>query len=215
MLVTPDLVEQAAINVLHEHHKRHLAALERQRGLAAESIETLATIGLLAGAEDPGFRYEELPAVFVGCLQLAGEPVGRGLGDATTFDMTWRLEVHVVALGGGEEPQVDAMQRARFYAATVLECLAKRLPRSVVPHTGGERLIGAVTPLSLQFEAAADPDGGHLAHGEANLDVEVPHALTTVGGPLEIEDPDDPYVVPAGPFIVTDPQVDVAHDPLT
>jgi hypothetical protein len=206
-LVTPDEVEQAAIDLLAVNHSRHLAAFERQRGLAPRTIGRFETIDLFR--EGQQFSQDVLPAVFVGAFSLAESPADRKQQDGSwTWDTFWRLELHVVTLGGGRDPRADSMQRCRWMTMTALECLLRRLPgyATTIP-------VGAVHPIDVVFEADTSSAGGDLAHGEAALSVQVPSAITGLGGPLVIEDA-DPYVAPHGVRIEQAP-VDVTLDPLT
>jgi hypothetical protein len=207
LLVCPDEIEQAAITLLGDHHSRHLAALERQRGLDPRTIERFATIDLFR--EGQQFSQDILPAVLVGAFSLAEAPDDRNEPDgSSTWDMFWRVELHVVTLGGGRDPRADAMQRCHWMTLTALECLLRRLPgyATSVP-------VGAVRPIDVAFEADTTPAGGHLAHSEASLSVQIPSAITGLGGPLLFEDP-DPYVQPIG-VQVQSAEVSVTRDPLT
>lgn len=205
-LFTPDELEQAAITLLGDHHARHLAALERQTGRPTQSIERLKTIDLLS--EDGDWRgFDELPALFVGCNQLAEAPVSGNYGSATVFHTTWELELQVLVMGGGRDVRSDAMRRARWLTLTAVECLCRRLPYLDTL----SRTVQTVDPTAIRFGSATAEDAPQLMRGEALLSVVVNDAITGKGGPLLLEDPDDAYVPPT---IVTAQDVDVTVTPV-
>ncbi len=201
MLVTPDLIEQAAITCLHENHRRHLAALERQLALPVRAIEPLSTIDLLAD-DDQRLQQDMIPAL----LLTAGDLRDTGLvlrdDGRESLDMTWSLELHVFAIGGGRDPRSDAMRRCRWYWMTAVECLLTRLP-------GTER-VAHLELTAARHETVGDSP--FLAHAEVTIDVTADDCLTTSGGPLIVEDPADQYVAPTPGQAANDLLVDVTRN---
>lgn len=206
-LFTPDELEQACIEILGAHHPRHLAALERQTGRPARSIERLKTIDLLA--DDGDWRsLDELPCLLLACNQLAEAPQSGYAGAATVFHTAWELELQVLVMGGGRDVRADAMRRARWYTLTAIECLSRRLPY----FDSLSQTVQTVDPTSIRFGTATGDDGPQLLRGEALLTVVVNDAITGKGGPLLLEF-DDQYVPPTQ-VQVLDASADVEIEPI-
>ena len=201
-MITPDLIEQQALELLGAHHTRYLAALERDRGLEPRSVEPLQTITVLDG-DDQRLAIDSLPCLL---LSLRGiRETSRELDhDGQALDVTWRMEIHVVAQGGGNNPRADGMLRARWLTCAAVECLLDRLP--------GAGPVGTVDLQSMEFEQNADDPG--LTHSETQLDVLVRGAFST-GGAIGLEPESlDPYAPPSGPATATDLSLDITREPL-
>lgn len=208
VLFTPDELEQAAITILGDHHSRHLAALERQIGLTAQTIERFKTIDLLAD-DNTWHQFDELPCVLLGCNTLADQPESGNYGQATVFHTAWELELQVIVMGGGRNVRADAMRRARWLTLTAVECLCRRLPYLDTL----SRTVQTVDPTSIRFGAAGADGEPQLLRGEALMSVMVNDAITGKGGPL-LEEFDDTYQPPTQ-AIVTDAAASVDIEAIT
>lgn len=120
-LVTPDLIEDVCIDVLTRRHPEHLAALERDRGLAPQTIQRLKTVNLLA-AHNISLREDTPPAVLLGVF---GAPKWTRNTDPG-WDLEWDLMIEVRVIGKG---RADTLKRRGWYSMTVAECLLQRVPR--------------------------------------------------------------------------------------
>lgn len=211
-LVTPDQPELACIDVLGDRHSEHLAALERQLGLEPETIERLATVGLLKNTES--LEPTSLPAVRLAMTGLADEPERVTDRGRTSLSLPWRLEVDILAMG--RDP-VDAMQRVRWLAMTVAECLLQRLPRRSDP-------VERLDLDGCDLETISD-SGHNLGHAELQFTVLLADALTVTGGlPADTgeHEPGTPGGPPATPYDPLEPwpdgldvELDIDRSPLT
>lgn len=127
-LITPDLIEDAVIDLVERRHPEHLAALERDRSVPVH-IEPFRTVDLLAGE---GFRLAEddPPCVLVGIFGADREPT-RTPKRTLDFDLTLAAEITVVGAH-----RRDTIKRRGWYTMTFIECLLARLPRHAEPVDG-------------------------------------------------------------------------------
>lgn len=185
-LVTPDMVETAMLNVL-ARHPEHLAALERQLGLEPQTIERLNTIRVIDDG-DQRVASDAMPWVGLGITGFADEPERTTTSDGrVSLSIPWRVEVQVLAFG---KDGPDAMQRIRWTAMTVAECLQQRLPRLSAP-------VEAMTWLGSDFFTEGSA-GSTLARAEMTFGVLVTDSLTVIGQQLPPEG-DIPAGTPGGP----------------
>jgi hypothetical protein len=202
VISTPDVLEQAAIELLDEKLVWHAAAFERLRGLPPRTIQLPKTIDLLADADHPLAR-DVLPAVLLSITQTQDQlEVSRNGYAGDVVSVPWRLEIEIAALGGGLVPQNDAMLRVRWLALLTAECLWRRY-----------RLLEVVESCELleaQFEVVVDT-GGALGHASLAFAVASPTFGTEAIGP----ETGDPYDPPAyWPYLTPQP-ADVIRVPIT
>lgn len=154
-LVTPDVIEDACLDVLDRLHIEHLAKLERQRGLPPRTIEKLATVDLLIG-EGIRLREDKPPAALLGIFGTDHAPE-RDKHQRLTF--TWTLAVQVTAVGTNRR---DVIKRRSWYAMTIAECLLERLPRHADP-------VDALELLDVDFINGRTTEQRPRTVGEAHL----------------------------------------------
>lgn len=192
-LVTPDLIEDLAVEVLKARHVEHLAKAERARGLAPRTLEPLKTVSHMA-AQDVRLSGDKLPAVLVGFIGLAGTPVRNELD---TLDAELLLGVQVSVIGPKRR---DTLRRRDITAWTVAECLLERMPRDElvarvswtdaepVEEEDTQRILGEMRMVfSVGIESMVAIAGGLPPH---NTD-------WPAGGPNG--PPEGPYDEPDGP----------------
>lgn len=210
-LVTPDVIEDACIDVLDRRHPEHLAKLERERGLAPETIERLATVGLLI-AEGVRLREDKPPAALLGLFGTDNVPERDKHGQLT---FVWVLAVQIVAVGTGRR---DVIKRRSWYAMTVAECLLQRLPRHADP-------VDTLELIDVDFTNGRTTEERPRTVGEAQLLFRV-RARASLG--LNDLPPDDtalapgspggppaaPYTPPVPPAEITSVHSDVDKEPV-
>jgi len=201
VLITPDLVAQACIDVVTDLHREHLAALERQLGLPAQTIEPLATVDVLAG-EGFRLRSDRAPCCLLGIFGLARTPESTKNG----LRMTWALAVEISVVG---TDRADVIRRRDWYAMVVAECLIQRVPRQGSP-------IDTVELADVDLVAAGE-EGTQETVGQARmlLDVAVresldPHGLPAADTPLEPGTPGGAPLTPYEPPVLW-PVADPVH----
>lgn len=178
-LITPAEVEDLAVEVLRTRHPEHLAAHERRRGLAPETLERLRTVSHYA-ALDAALSGDALPAALVGSPGTF-EPPTRN--EENTLDVSLTLGVDVTVVGKARR---DTLRRRDWTAWTVAECLLQRLPRS-----------GVVSGVMLRDVEAVEDAQAQRIRGVARLlfTVTVPGAVSLLGLPAD----DDVRFAPGGP----------------
>lgn len=179
-LITPDVIDGLCISLLDRRHAEHLAKLERQLGMPAQTIERLATIDLLAG-EGFRLRQDKPPAVLLACMGTSDAPERIGYHKALT--LTWNLAMQIVVVG---QDRADTLKRRSWYAMTVAECLIMRLPQKSTPVT---RIDLADIDL---VNGAEERTQRTVAEAQLIFDVRVADAMTLDDLPL------DDTVFPAG-----------------
>jgi len=181
-LVTPDLIETAAIHVLRTRHTEHLAAHERRRQLAPRTLEPLKRVGQLTdtGQLQSG---DDLPAALLMVVGAAGE-VEENESGGIDIPVTLALEVTVAGRSRG-----DARRRRDATGWTAAECLLQRLPRHPLLST-----------MSLvDFESLGIGDATRvLGRLRFLFRLMVPDMVSMQGLPHD-EDPDWPAGTPGGP----------------
>lgn len=201
MLVTPDLITDACIAILETKHDEHLAALERQRSLAPQTIQPLATVDLLA-AGGVRLREHKPPAALLAIFGVLEPPELQKDG---TLAFAWYLAVQIVVVGQDAE---DTLRRRDWYSMTVAECLLSRLARDT-------DLVDQLRLTDVDFQNGTTDEARARTVGEAQLSFRVvaretldthvlPSATTVIpagtpGGP-----PETPYDPPV-PWPVADP----------
>lgn len=198
-LVTPDLVEDQCIEVLWRRHPEHLAALERDRELAPETIERLKTVDILVGE---GFRLREdkPPAVLLGLFGFADRPTPDAERRLT---MRWTLALEVTVVGTNRR---DTVKRRGWYTMTVVECLLARLPRDV-------EIVDTLELADIDFVNAvdrADKQARTLGQARVLFDVTTReglqlHALPPDNSPLPPGSPGGPPEEPYTPPVLYPP----------
>jgi hypothetical protein len=210
-LVTPDVIEDAAIDVLERLHIEHLAKFERDRGLAARTIEKLQTVDLLIG-DGIRLREDKPPAALLGVFGTDRAPE-RDKNHRLTF--IWTLAVQVTVVGTNRR---DVIKRRSWYAMTVAECLLERLPRHADP-------IDTLELLDVDFTNGRTTDARPRTVGEAQILLSVriresmdltdlppsdtPLEPGTPGGP-----PAEPYTPPEPWPLASDVTSTVDKEPL-
>lgn len=204
-LVTPDVIEDACIDVLDRRHPEHLAKLERERGLAPETIERLATVGLLI-AEGVRLREDKPPAALLGLFGTDNAPE-RDKNDQLTF--VWTMAVQIVALGTNRR---DVIKRRGWYTMTVAECLLARLPRAAEP-------VDALRLIDVDFTNGRTTEQRARTVGEGQLLFSVrvresmdQRVLPADDTPLEPGTPGGPPAEPYTPPEPWPPATDVHSD---
>ena len=177
--------------VLTDNLEYTLAAAERRLGVAAGTIEPLATVRPLVGL-GADIRTEPLPCCLLGMFGTNGQPE---LDPRTSvLSCGWQLAVQVVVAGVDRE---DTMQRRSVYAMVVAEALLQWLPRR--DH------IDKVELDSIEFSSGrAELAGAENTIGEAQITftVHVPLMVSTVAPfdpALAAGSPGGPPSTPAAP----------------
>jgi hypothetical protein len=182
-LITPDVIEDACIDLLERRHPEHLAELERERGLDPQTIERLKTIDLLIG-DGVRLREDKPPVALLGIFGTDNAPE-RDKNGRLTF--VWTLAVQVTAVGTNRR---DVIKRRGWYAMTVAECIAGRLPRHADP-------IDAIALVDVDFtNGTTTIDKRPRTVGEAQLlfSVRVRESMD-----LQALPPDDSPLPPGSP----------------
>lgn len=186
-LVIPHDVEGLVVDLLKRRHVEHLAKLERARGLAPRTLDTLVTCVRMSDAQGVRLSGDTVPACLVGCV--GGTDFTRNEKDAV--DATLQLGVQVTVMG---KRRRDTLLRRDCTAFTVVECLYQRLPR-----TG---LVSAVRLTDFEPLSEAD-DQRTLGDMRMIFELDVPDMITVAGG-LPADDspraPGDPGGPPDGPY---------------
>ena len=126
-LQVPDLIEDDCIDLIQRRHPEHLAKLERQLGLAPQTIERFRTIDVLAG-DTFRLREDKPPACLLGVFGTTGTPQKNNRRDS--IDMQWSLAIQITVIGIDRR---DTLKRRNWMSLTVAECLMARLPRKNLP----------------------------------------------------------------------------------
>jgi hypothetical protein len=181
-LVTPDVIEAACIDLLDRRHPEHLAALEVERGLAAQTIERLRTIDLLIG-EGVRLREDKPPVALLGIFGTEAPP-DRDKNGRLTFN--WILAVQIVVVGVDRR---DTIKRRGWYAMTIGQCIAGRLPRHADP-------VDAIALIDVDFTNGRSQEERPRTVGEAQLmfSVRVRESMDLMSLP-----PDDSPLPPGSP----------------
>lgn len=197
-LIVPADVEDLVIDVVRARHTEHLAALERSRGLAPETLERLRTVGHLsaAGARNVG---DQEPSVLVGSIGLDGEP-RRNADDG--LDVTLSVAAEIAVIGTSRR---DVIRRRDLTTWSVVECILQRLPRTGTP----------VTAVRLRDVETLEETDGNRIRGSARilLAVDVEDAVSLRGLPAH-GDPNWPPGTPGGPPPDGEPYADPLDPPV-
>lgn len=180
-LTTPDQVEDVVIDVLRRRHAEHLAKLERQHGLAPETLERYATVSHLASDEAQArLSTDVLPAVLIGVVGSGGVP---DLNEYDKLNVPMTLAAQVTVMGNKRR---DTLRRRDWMAWTTIECVVQRVPRH-----------GPIDSVTLtDWEPVTQSDAQRiLAEARIVFTVTVADAVTVRGG----LPPDDTPWPPGGP----------------
>lgn len=190
-LFTPDLLTEQVIDLVRRLHPEHLAALERDRGLDAETVERFRTVDVLAG-EGMNLHDDQRPCALIGTFGTVDRPNVR----ARKLDIVWLLAAEITVTG---VDRADSVKRRDWYTLTLVECVLCRLPRKDAPAHSIE-----LADIDLIQGAVAKTQRSY-AQARVTFDVVVKDALDlsaftpddtpldpgSPGGP-----PEDPYTPP-------------------
>jgi hypothetical protein len=188
-LVTPDQIEDLAVDVLTRRHPEHLAKLERLRGLRPQTLARLRTIVHFAHPDAQANPSDKnMPAVLIGHIGMSSAE----RDETERLNTTIQLGVQVSVLG---KNRLDTIRKRDWTAWTVAECLLQRMPRNGPVHSIA--LVGDAEPLATGDRERTLGDYAFV------FDVEVVGMLTLVGG-LPTDDtawpPGGPGGAPGRPY---------------
>jgi len=175
-IVTGHDVEQWVIETLHRWSSTYLAEIERQHGYEAGAISRVK--GWAIGASFDKWPEDQLPAVLVISPGIVPPPMKEGSG---SYRARWRVDVGVICSANTQE---KSHEQAMLFVAAHKAIVVQR------PSLEG-RAAGAVW-LDESYDALDYDDTRSLYGATVSFAIDVENVLTTLAGPIDVDDPRDP-----------------------
>lgn len=200
-LVLPHDVEGVIVQTVIDHHKEHLAKVERARGMQPRSIKPFATIARMSDSQGLKLSGDTLPVVLFGIVGAPQWERNEQEGIDAVFQMGCELTVR-------GQRRSDTLLRRDVMAFSLIECLYQRVPRGRGSFLSDLRLT--------DYEPIADADNQRTI-GQARMiwEVGATNVMSITGflPPTDLAWPADAGGVPPDPY--TPPQPRPTADSVT
>lgn len=179
-IVTGNDVEQWVMETLHRWSGTYLAEIERQHGYEAGTIARVK--GWSIGTSFDTWPEDQIPGVLVISPGLVPPPMREGDG---TYRARWRVDVGCICSAATQQ---KSHEQAMLFVAAHKAILAQR------PSLEG-RAAGAVW-LDESYDPLEYDDTRSLYAGFSSFAIDVENVLTSLAGPVLIDDPLTPDTDP-------------------
>lgn len=193
-LVLPHDVEGVIVQTVVDHHKEHLAKVERSRGMQPRSIRPFQTVARMSDSQGLRLSGDTLPSVLFGII---GAPQWRRNEDEG-IDALFQMGCEITVRG---QKRSDTLMRRDVMAFSLIECIYQRVPR------GRGNPIDDV--LLTDYEPIADAVEQRTI-GQARMiwEVGVANVMSVTGflPPADIEWPPAAGGTPTDPYTPPEPR---------
>lgn len=194
-LVLPHDVEGLIVQTVTDHHKEHLAKVERLRGMQPRTLRAFATITRMSDAQGVRLSGDSLPSVLFGII---GAPTWTR-NESEGVDAVFQMGCEVTVRG---QRRSDTLMRRDVMAFSLIECLYQRVPR------GRGNLLNSIQ--LTDYEPVSDAtDQRTIGQARMIWEVGAANVLSITGflPPADVEWPPEAGGAPVDPYIPPEPAV--------